>query len=353
MHSTQIPSIIGIGSTEMGLLSLGMPGRSRRQTKPHTIQWQDTTYLTGAGVERFTRPIKERLDFARLADGPEARALTYTSLGTLLGPGEHTASILVGLPVALMADRQQARETLKTLRGWLVGHHFFVIDGQEVQLQIEQVRILTQPAGTFFAWGFDDRGKWVQSREKLNALIGVCDIGFNTVDLFGVQAGEVLREYTAGDTTGVRRAAELLIQQVEAYQVQLSHHEADAFLQAIRPVLSCAAGEINLQAAVSQAIDVAAGQVIAFLNEHGGQAGRFRHMLFTGGGALLFKAPLEKAYPRALVLPDAVSANALGLARYAKRVFKDSATVIGLDPGYGGFKAVTLGNDALPASASR
>ncbi|MBN1666411.1 MAG: ParM/StbA family protein [Anaerolineales bacterium] len=353
MNSTQIPAIVGIGSTEMGLLSLGLSGRSRRPTKPHTLQWNHTTYLTGAGVERYTRPIKERLDFARLADGPEARAMTYTSLGTLLGAGQHTVSLLIGLPVALMADRLQARETLKTLRAWLVGHHQFSLDGQEVELLIEQVRILAQPAGTFFAWGFDDQGQWVQSKEELNALIGICDIGFNTVDLFGVQGGEVLRDYTAGDTAGVRRAAELLIQQVETYQVQLSHHEADAYLQASRPVLSCAAGEIDLQMAVSQAIDVAAGQVIALLNERWEQAGRFRYMLFTGGGALLFKAQLEKAYSRGLVLPEAVSANALGLARYARRIFKDAEVVIGLDPGYGGFKAVSLGNSSLPASASR
>ena len=55
MQSTQIPSIVGIGSTEMGLLSLGLPGRGRRPTKPHTLQWNQTTYLTGTGVERMYR----------------------------------------------------------------------------------------------------------------------------------------------------------------------------------------------------------------------------------------------------------------------------------------------------------
>jgi len=342
LNRIHIPSIVGIGSTDLGLLSAGFTRRGPKLSNPHTLCWADTTYLVGSGVERFTRPIKERLDFARLSEGAETHALTYTTLGLLLGPGEHIISIMVGLPVTVMADRELARNALKMLRGWLVGEHCFDLDGQIIKLHIEGVRIMAQPGGTFFAWSFDDQGNWVRSRSDLKALIGICDIGFNTLDLFGVQGGEVLREYTQGDTAGVRRAAEILVQQIERYGVRLSHHEADTFLCAARPVLSCAAGDIDLRSLSAEAIGVAAGQVIAFLNEHWEQSRRFRHLLFTGGGALLFQSHLERAYPQGVILSDSVSANALGLARYGLRTFKAADTVVGLDPGYGGFKAAAL-----------
>jgi len=342
LNRIHIPSVVGIGSTDLGLLSTGLTRSGPKAAKPHTVCWADTTYLVGSGVDRFTRPIKERLDFARLSEGTETHALTYTTLGLLLGPGEHTLSLMVGLPVNVMANRELARNTLKTLRGWLVGEHNFELDGQIFKLQIEGIRIMAQPGGTFFAWGFDDQGNWVRSRSDLKALIGICDIGFNTLDLFGVQGGEVLREYTQGDTAGVRRAAEILIQQVERYGIRLSHHEADTFLCAPRPILSCAAGDIDLRSVSAEAIGVAAGQVIAFLNEHWEQSGRFRHLLFKGGGALLFQSHLERAYPHGLILPDSVSANAQGLARYGWRAFKAADTVVGLDPGFGGFKAAIL-----------
>ncbi len=342
MNRIQLPAIVGIGTTDLGLLSAGFTRRGPKSSQPHSLRWADTTYLVGSGVERFTRPIKKRLDFARLSEGIETRVLTYTTLGLLFGPGEHTLSIMAGLPVSVMADRELAGNTLKTLRSWLVGEHRFDLDNQSVRLQIEKVRIMAQPGGTFFAWGFDDQGHWVRSRSDLQALIGICDIGFNTLDLFGFQGGEVLREYTQGDTAGVRRAAEILIQHVERSGVRLSRPEADTFLCAPHPILSCATGDIDLRAISAEAIGVAAGQVIAFLNEHWEQSGRFRHLIFTGGGALLFQSHLEQAYPQGLILPDCVSANALGLARYGLRVFKAADTVVGLDPGFGGFKAAVL-----------
>jgi hypothetical protein len=342
LNHIHLPSVVGIGSTDLGLLSAGLTRRGSKPSKPHSLRWTDTTYLVGNSVERFTRPIKERLDFARLSEGTEARALTYTALGLLLGSGTHTVSIMVGLPVTVMADRELARNMQKALRGWLVGKHAFELNKQNIGLEIEGVRIMTQPGGAFFAWGFDDQSNWVRSRSDLQALIGICDIGFNTLDLLGVQGGEVLREYTQGDTAGVRRAAEILIQQVERYGVRLSHHEADTFLRGSRPVLSCAAGDIDLRSISAEAIGVAADQVLAFLNEHWEQSGRFRHLLFTGGGALLFRSHLERAYPQGLILSESVSANALGLARYGLRAFKDANTVVGLDPGYGGFKATVL-----------
>ena len=39
MKSTQLPSVIGVGSTDMGLLTAGRLGNGRRTTKPHTISW--------------------------------------------------------------------------------------------------------------------------------------------------------------------------------------------------------------------------------------------------------------------------------------------------------------------------
>jgi hypothetical protein len=48
-----------------------------------------------------------------------------------------------------------------------------------------------------------------------------------------------------------------------------------------------------------------------------------------------------EAYPLGYIMPDPVMANAVGLARYGSRVF-DRGKTVGLDPGFGGFKAVRL-----------
>ncbi len=344
MKQTVIPSVVGVdtGKADLGMLNLGNFSRGRRKTaQPHSITWDGTTYLVGKNAERFTRPI-ERMSFQRLSDGPDTRALTYAALGTLTSSGEAHYNLMVGFPVEVLKDAETGKRTLRTLRQWLQGSHEFVLDGEMYQVHIESIRAMAQPAGGFFAWGLDDNGSWVRAPQDLKALVGVCDIGFNTLDLFGVQGGQVLGEYTDGDTAGARRAAEVLMDIVQRqYGVRLSRHEADDYLRQASPILSCAAGDIDVTPIVRQALSVAAAGITDFINRRWERQARLRHKLFTGGGAMLFREFLTQEYPDAVLLPDSVTANALGLARYGRRVWKGAA-VVGLDPGFGGFKAVLL-----------
>jgi len=139
-----LPSVVGVGETELGLLSLGRLGRDTK--RPHTIEWDGQSYLVGDHVGDFGRPV-ERMGFARLGDGLEPRALTYATLGLLLGRGNHAAALMVGLPVEVMSDKSLALSTRRALRRWLVGTHHFVMDGFPVTLTVERVQVLAQPAG--------------------------------------------------------------------------------------------------------------------------------------------------------------------------------------------------------------
>jgi hypothetical protein len=181
---------------------------------------------------------------------------------------------------------------------------------------------MAQPAGAFFAWGMNDQGRWTRSRSDLKAPVAVCDIGFNTIDLFAVEGGEVVARFTSGDTSGMRRAAEVIINAVRGrYQVELSLHEADALLIQKRPRLYTADGEVNLLPLVKQALDTAAAGIVTYVERRWDRGRQFAHLLFTGGGAESLREALLRQYPHGVVLPNPVAANALGLARYALRVF--------------------------------
>jgi hypothetical protein len=316
-----VPSVVGVGSTDLGLLSVGNLGRRRRSRQPDQVTFDKITYLVGENVARYARPV-ERMDFLRLSDGPELRALFYDVVFRLLGEGLHRANVMVGLPVEVMADREQARSTLQTLRRWIVGKHAFAVNGCEARFDIANVLAMAQPAGTFFAWGLNHQGKWARPRADLKAPVAVCDIGFCTLDLFVVEGGEVVGRFTSGDTVGMRRAAELVINSVRSgYGVGLSLHEADALVRQRQPRLHTARGEQNLRSQVDQAVTTTAAAVVSFVERHWGNGRQFAHLLFTGGGAEALREPLLRQYPHGVVLPNPVTANALGLARYATRVF--------------------------------
>ena len=324
-----VPSVVGVGQTDLGLLSVGNLGRRRRSRQPDQVSFEGVTYLVGEGLARYARPV-ERMDFLRLSDGPELRALFYNVIFRLLGEacpepsrrGQHRANVMLGLPVEMMADREQARSTLQALRRWIVGDHVFAVNGCETRFTIANLLAMAQPAGTFFAWGLNDQGKWTRPRTDLRAPVAVCDIGFCTLDLFVVEGGEVVGRFTSGDTVGMRRAAELVIHSVRnSHGVGLSLHEADGLLRQRQPRLHTARGEQNLRPQVDQALDTTAAAVVSFVERHWGNGRQFAHLLFTGGGAEALREPLLRQYPHGVVLPNPVTANALGLARYAVRAF--------------------------------
>ena len=201
---------------------------------------------------------------------------------------------------------------------------------------------MPQPAGTFFAWGLNNAGKWAKTEADYNASVGICDIGFNTLDVFTLQGGKIRHRYTGGDTAGMRRAIEVLQSSLRnEYGVKYSLHETDAFIRQGNPVIQIARGNIDLTAMITDAKKATAAGITTFLGERWGNGLQFGHILFTGGGAPALKEDLLEAYPTGNVMRNAVMANALGLARYGKRVF-DQGKTVGFDPGFGGFKAVCL-----------
>jgi hypothetical protein len=340
--STIIPSLVGVGKTDFGLLSAGNLRRTAREL-PHIVQWNGTQYLVGNHVEQYTNPT-ERMDFLRLADGPEARALTYATLASLMQDDRSlTASIEIGFPVEVMMDRSLATQLLRDLRGWLSGTNRFTVDGKEYQTTIEGIQALAQPAGAFFSWGMNNQRKWMRAMDDLDVMVGICDIGFNTLDIFTVSGGDIVGKFTGGDTAGIRRAAEALTRAVkEKYDVTLSRQAADRYLREEKPTLSCFQGNMDLLPLKIQSLDTASAAIGDFIETLLGNGKQFRYLIFTGGGAEMIRSSLLRRYPHGQVLPNPVMANALGLARYGRRIFKTAQTVIGLDPGFGGFKAVSL-----------
>ena len=344
VNTVVVPSVVGVGQTDMGLLSLGQFSRGRKKERPHVVTWNGASYLVGAYVHRFARPV-ERMDFQRLSDGVELRALTYAALGLLLGPGEHSIHIVAGLPVDVMMDESLAKSTRRGLRSWLVGKHHYVLNGEEYTFHVpshKDVQVMAQPAGSYFTWGLDDSGQWKRSPRDLEIQVAICDIGFNTLDAFTIREGRPEARYTDGDTVGMRRAAEMFARSLrDQYGVKISLHEADQLLRRKTQRMDVAAGEIDLQPMIEQALTSTAGEIIAFLESRWGQGKQFAHLLFTGGGSAMLHEFLKPQFPFGTLVANPVTANALGLARYARRVF-DGKIAIGMDAGFGGFKAARL-----------
>lgn len=346
MKTTHVQSLVGVGNTDLGMLGAVGLGRKQQRDEPAVVRWNGWSYLVDAGVEHYARPV-ERMDFLRLSDGAELRALTYKAWYDLLRDlpeARRQIAVMVGLPVEVMGNTDLARTTRRELRRWMQGEHIFSVDGEPMAVTVARVEVMAQPAGAFYAWGFDDRGAWMRSQADQQAIVGIADIGFNTLDLFTVQGGRIQGRFTDGDSLGMRRAAEMVIQAVKReYAVTLSKHQADALVRDRRAEMLLTGRTVDLSGIVSQAFNSNAGAVTTFLEEKWGNGRQFGYLIFTGGGATALRDVLLRHYPHGIIMPDAVLTNAIGLARAGYRVLGTTAPyVVGLDPGYGGFKAVRL-----------
>jgi len=307
--TTLVASIIGVGDTELGVFrGLGK--------EPKKVTFGGQTILVGEEVPRWATPI-QRTDFGRFWEiSTEFLALLYAVLANLFPPGTHDVNILLGLPVTL-AISSEARTLVGTITQKLCTEHSFSIGRRSYTFRIHSVKAVPQPFGAQVAWLLNDEGTPAQSEELSKALIGVCDIGFNTCDLFASEEGKPIRRYIGGLQLGVNDVFRFV--QEELYRltgVRFSPAELDPYIRGAKTTMIVAKKTYNVAQIVSRAVDTIGLELIQFINGLWGNP-PFAVLLIVGGGAYLFGDRLKAQYVFAEVPPDPIMTNAIGLARYA------------------------------------
>ena len=225
----------------------------------------------------------------------------------------------------------------------MIGTHRFQINDKDYGITVDKVIVIAQPLGGFYCWAISKEGKFKVSQTELQGRILIVDIGFNTLDLYALKNMELEPKYTTGDTAGVRRAAELLMQHIQReFDVRISRTEANALLLSDHPIFETAGRGIDLTPVINQVLDASATQITDICETTVGNGKQFSRVLFTGGGSELLRKHMLNHFPFALVLPNAVMANASGCAYAGRLKWPVAEVVIGLDPGFGGFKVTAL-----------
>jgi hypothetical protein len=174
----------------IGLAAIGMRAAGRRV---QTISFDRHTFAVGTGAWAKGEP-RTSMDYSAIA-GPERRALFYAALAHALnGNALRDATLVIGLPVPLPQDREQARIVLDSLRG-LKGEHAFTQGNADHVFSIAKIKVVAQPVGAYVDWMYDVE---MTVRAGANrAEVCVVDIGMNTLDLY-VTLSVSLRKYLLG-----------------------------------------------------------------------------------------------------------------------------------------------------------
>lgn len=321
-----LPSSVGLAHRQKkdGLTLAGVVRPHKINLRPFRVSFDGLEYLVGPNVGDYTEPL-DRMDFDRFTDSLELRATLYAALFQFLKGGQHEVALAIALPVEVVQNRDEALRVERAMRGWLVGEHAFCVDDTETVIIINRIRAkIPQPVATWFDWGMDTQGQWIRGKDAQRAPTLIIDQGFNTLDVLVVEAGQISERLTEGDTLGMSRAAETLIQMIKnRYDLNLELAKANELIQASvdnQPVQLYLNGQlINIASEAKQAVQALGVDVDNFLTRSIGRATGAHKVLLTGGGALAMAPRLLRRFPDAIVMHEPVLANARGLAKLATR----------------------------------
>ncbi|RME74349.1 MAG: ParM/StbA family protein [Chloroflexi bacterium] len=321
-----MPSSVGFSRGKKdGLTLAGVVRPQRAVRRPFHVVFEGMEYLVGPNVAKFTKPI-DRLDFERFTDSPELRATLYAALYQIVNGGPKTVALAIALPVEIVQDKKEAVRVERAMKEWIMGEHVFSVDGVESVIEIVNVRCkIPQPVATWFDWGMDNSGQWVKGKEAQRAPTLVIDQGFHTLDVLVVEGGQISQRMSGGDTLGMSRAADYLIEAIknEYDGLTLELYEANELVKAVvngKKAQMYVNGRLtDITNKAKQALSSLETDVDQFLQRSIGKKGGMYNVLLTGGGALAMSGVLSRRFPGATVMYEPVMANARGLAKLAAR----------------------------------
>ena len=280
---------------ELGLVAIGM--RQARSGSEIKIAGQTFTFGEGAWNQGS---LHGGLDYTSLAS-VERHALFLGTAANLLPPGKHCFELMVvGLPVPLLKDQTQAEGIFSRLKAWK-GNHQFQKDGQDYTVSIERMKVLAQPVGAYANWLLDEN--LVPRRNGHKAEVAVLDIGFNTLDLYVIQGGQVMTRFIGGGKVGVRRLLNLLNEDERELE------ELDSALRRHKLHPSHTQMELWLN------------EILAVMERSWPNLKRFSAVIPTGGGAMILDSLLRNTLiskGAAIYWPeDALNANVIGLWKWS------------------------------------
>ena len=232
----------------------------------------------------------------------------------------HQASVetcvVTGLP---LEDWQSWTEKL---RKHLVGDWKFRRNGGNWQtVSVKEAFVITQPYGSLLNMAMSDCGK-ILTNAYSTGMVGIVDIGGNTLNLLVANELEEIGQWTHGDGLGLLKALDAIARDIHA-QYPGIQPKAPEVAQWLAVGTFPYQGHLVGIASIAQPhLDPLTTMILNRLSEVWQEPGRFSATLLTGGGSLALgralKAKMEGVYPEVTIAKDAQFSNCKGYLKLAK-----------------------------------
>ena len=302
------PSVVGLAHESPGFT--GLSNGSRTRTMSITVDGQ--CYNVGELAMRQSAFAFRSLSQSRL-EANEFKVLFLTALGLVADRSSTSAHVVTGLPPGLLYQEKAVAQLLR-------GEHRVVLRlGKEIlerSLNVENLRILPQPMGTYLGEALDARGQ-VKDEALVAGRTALVDIGHGTTDLAIAEGGEYVPHLSRTLSVGVATAQAELSDRLrrELGLVRESYQLDEAMVTGRIKV----AGQVrDISAMRDQTYKALATKILTEIHSSWDVA-TVDMILFTGGGAKALDRYLLPQFPNARLVEPAQTANARGYFTWAAR----------------------------------
>lgn len=235
--------------------------------------------------------------------------LALTALAATGARGD-MAKLVTGLPVSWYKQDHDALEHA------LTGHHEIAVDGEVITFDIDAVRVVPQPFGTFFSQIVSDAGSLTDGK-LAKGKVAIFDVGGHTTDLALSDSLEFIEKASGSIPVASGAYYDFLGRAIsERYRLDL---DAPGIEDAART------GEVTLwgksvrlsDEMIDAALDSVTPDIVEFAkNKWNGDAKTFAAILVSGGAGALFYDRIHAAFPSARLVDGAQMANVVGFYRF-------------------------------------
>jgi len=302
------PSVVGEGESGMPM-SLGVAQRSG--SSELRITYGGKSYLLGDYAIRHSRLAHRGLSPTR-AEGDDLKILFLGALSLYARETVNNFHVVTGLPPGRM---HMADDLVRQLRG---DHEVIRHVGPSrfgVSIRLEQIEVVPQPVGSFWAEVLDDRGQIRGDHPLLNGRVGIMDIGFRTSDFATVIDGEYSPGFCKTVPLGISFGYEEIAQELSTqYGLEREQYTLDeAVIQ----------GQVNVNGRPVDIVelrdrifgDIATKLLVEARSMW--QIQEYDHIIITGGGGRVLERYLRPELSQAQLAQDSVTANARGYFNWA------------------------------------
>ncbi|MCC5812347.1 MAG: ParM/StbA family protein [Ectothiorhodospiraceae bacterium] len=299
----RFPSVVGEGNAG-NPMSFGF--QKQESANDIRITVGGKTYFLGDLAVRHSRIAHRGLSATR-AEGDDIKILFLGALSQFCRESMNDFYVVTGLPPGRM---HMADDLVARLRGDHTVTRHVGRNRQDLSIRLENIEVVPQPLGTFWAEVLDNRGQLRQDSRLLGGKVGIIDVGFRTTDFATIVDGEYAPSWSRTVPIGISNAYDTLSGAL-ATQHGLERETYTLDRAVIDGQINVSGRRVDITDLRDQIFGEVATKLLVEVQSLW-QLAEYDAVLLTGGGGHVLERYLRPQVPQCTLVNDPVTANARG-----------------------------------------